>query len=367
MINKVRRSFLAIAVICASVCAALFLCEICVRLFLPQNTYSGGFDYLDEQLFDLKPDYCGEFACADYRYTCATDHNRMRLTKTYFDPGKRKSILVIGDSFAFGMGVDDTETLASVIADSLHKWKIPTLISNASVPGYSAAEEAEKYHQVKYLVRPDAVVIVSCFNDFATTLPGCDTIELEGPQNQIESKLQLWTAVYPTIKKNLLGHSQLAVLLAIRCNQVLITLGIRDAFRGVMAAYEPFTYIQNKQSVDNVEIVYKKLFEETRKDSIPTIFVYVPGLLEIDDQLWQTAKQKTPSLDRKLAHNRIVHAARQAGFTNVVDPIAAENGKRLMQGLYFPLDMHLNKKGQAYFGALIAQKLRDILALPSFL
>ena len=360
-IQQTNRSFFALLLLPLSILLALLISELAVRFFIPQNTYVGGVDYFDKQLFDLKANYHGSFACTDYRYTITTDKNRMRQTKNYHYSSRPLSILILGDSFAFGMGVNDTETLASVVSSNLHQSNIPALVSNAAVPGYTVTEEAAKYHVTKQVVYPDAVVVVSCFNDFSATLPLNGRIEESETKSLTASKPSRWSTLYPSMKRALLGHSQLAVLLAKRFNQTLIAAGIRDAFRGVMAAYDPAVYTQNKSAIDNVETVLHNLYTELENDSVPVIFVYVPGLLEVDDRLWQTVKRKTPSLDRDLAHRHIVEAARQAGFTTIISPLETASGKDSLRECYYPLDMHLNKKGHVFFGTLIAQTLREIL------
>jgi hypothetical protein len=342
-----------------SIIFSILLCEIFVRIFIPQITYKGKIDYWDPIFFDLKANYHGEFACMDYKYSFSTDNLRMRITKNFSTQGKSKSILIIGDSFAFGMGVNDTETLASVISDSLHSWKIQAHVFNGAVPAYTCAEEVCKYERMQPIIVPDLIVLVTCFNDFAATTMPCDSMLIENYYGKSCIKKTIWSSIYPVVRDFALGNSQLAVLFAVRYNQIFISLKIRDAFRGVMAAYEPGIYRDYKAQTEHVRIMLNRIFAETKNSGIPLIFTYVPGLLEVDDALYKTAKKRSDSLNRDLPHNHIVGSAKMAGFEHIIDPL--EGGKQMLQGKYFPHEMHLNKSGHAYFGSLIADKIRNLL------
>jgi hypothetical protein len=362
ILQKATKTTLTIFVIFISLVVSLVICEFFIRIFIPQTTYSGGLDFFDTEIFDLKPNYQGTFSHPDYKYSFKTNNDRLRFTKNFdSDSGNLFSVLILGDSFAFGMGVNDSETLASVISINLHSQHIPAYIYNASVPAYTAAEEVCKYHRVKNIVKPDIVIIVLCFNDFVATTMPCDSMIPRNYQNKSKHKQYLWKFLYPYIRDILLENSQLAVFFADRFNQILISMGIRDSFKRVMAPFDQTVYkIEIERTNHLVEVLYQ-LQLETNTDSIPLVFAYVPSLLEVNDGLWHAVNKKSSITNRKLAHDHIVNAAKQAGIVHIIDPIASEEGKQSLQGSYFPLEMHLNKNGHAYFGTLIADQIIAII------
>lgn len=74
-------------------------------------------------------------------------------------PGR---ILVLGDSFAFGVGVDDEQTLAAQLGWLLGPSRE---VLNGGVSGYSTDQELLWFDRLASL-RPEIVVLVVCDNDF---------------------------------------------------------------------------------------------------------------------------------------------------------------------------------------------------------
>jgi hypothetical protein len=73
-----------------------------------------------------------------------------------------RRILVLGDSFAFGVGVDDDHTLAAQLGLLLgSRWEV----LNGGVSGYSTDQELLWFERLAPL-RPEIVVLVVCDNDF---------------------------------------------------------------------------------------------------------------------------------------------------------------------------------------------------------
>lgn len=74
-----------------------------------------------------------------------------------------RRILVLGDSFAFGVGVDDDHTLAAQLGVLLGPaWEV----LNGGVSGYSTDQEVLWFERLESL-RPEIVVLVVCDNDFS--------------------------------------------------------------------------------------------------------------------------------------------------------------------------------------------------------
>lgn len=73
-----------------------------------------------------------------------------------------RRILVLGDSFAFGVGVDDDHTFAAQLGALLGpSWEV----LNGGVSGYSTDQELLWFERLESL-RPEVVVLVVCDNDF---------------------------------------------------------------------------------------------------------------------------------------------------------------------------------------------------------
>jgi hypothetical protein len=81
------------------------------------------------------------------------------------------SVLVLGDSFAFGTGVEYAETFAARLAQSRVASARPWRVRDAGVPGVSPPLELVRLREVAEETRPDAVIVAFCeSNDFAEIL-----------------------------------------------------------------------------------------------------------------------------------------------------------------------------------------------------
>jgi hypothetical protein len=86
-------------------------------------------------------------------------------------PGTRR-ILVLGDSYALGVGVRDTDTFASrleaILNDSLHRKRPSTTafeVMNCSVPGWGTRQQRLFYNMIKDRYAAELVLLTTTWND----------------------------------------------------------------------------------------------------------------------------------------------------------------------------------------------------------
>jgi len=102
------------------------------------------------------------------------DVNSRGFRGAELDPSRPK-VVVLGDSFAFGMGVTSQDTFCSRIERALAPRFDPApQLVNTGVPGYGSIEEAERLADLVGDVKPRAVVVVYVPND---PIPHPDSVD----------------------------------------------------------------------------------------------------------------------------------------------------------------------------------------------
>jgi len=79
--------------------------------------------------------------------------------------GKRRNVVVLGDSFAFGWGVSWAQTLGQILERELRKTDPSWQVINLAMPGWSIREVVAALELYREEIRPVAVIYVFCPND----------------------------------------------------------------------------------------------------------------------------------------------------------------------------------------------------------
>lgn len=114
-----------------------------------------------------------------------TDARGLRLRPADAAP-VRYSILLVGDSVAYGMGVPYASTFVPLLENRLDSGLgEPTAVWNAAVPGYNTVQEAIQLDQMAPLTKPNLVIVQFCMNDYqdAPTLTSDGWLDAMQAQN----------------------------------------------------------------------------------------------------------------------------------------------------------------------------------------
>ena len=112
----------------------------------------------DRRQYGLAPGWTGVFAGASVRI------NQLGLRGTEIPPTKNTDeyrILILGDSVAFGQGVEAQETFAGLLEQSIQEARPNLMIKviNAGVPGYNTETEMAQLSTIWPIALPDLVIL----------------------------------------------------------------------------------------------------------------------------------------------------------------------------------------------------------------
>jgi hypothetical protein len=176
----VRRLALGLAVFAG----CLFLAEIALRLAGYATFHGNSYSRSDPELgWILRPNASVDVVRPDHRYKVDTNSIGLRGGEL-LEPARRR-ILLVGDSYTFGEGVEDDQTITSALQGMLDEGYGPSFeVLNAGVYGYGAIQSFGWMRRIWDQVGPCVVVYVHCGNDFAD-----DLRHARGAYNKVRSAI----------------------------------------------------------------------------------------------------------------------------------------------------------------------------------
>lgn len=138
--------------------------------------------------------------------TFSTNSQGLRDTEHEFErePGISR-VVVLGDSFAWGFGVDDHQTFSSVLDSALEA----TEVINLGVTGYTLRQEAMLLNRLGWRYDPDVVLLTFVPNDIYFTW---DTSSVRDEPEPVEPPAPPPPGMLGRVKRGLARHSALYVL-----------------------------------------------------------------------------------------------------------------------------------------------------------
>lgn len=154
----------------------LFLCiffvigEVSIRILKPQKTYSELLELVNDMWapsefhkWELKRHYKGKYPSIDYpgKYVTITTNNlglRDDHDITYEKPKDKKRILIIGDSFTYGWGVETTEAYPHALEHILEKLNPNYEVIKAGFPAFNTDDEYVWLKDEGIKFKPDIII-----------------------------------------------------------------------------------------------------------------------------------------------------------------------------------------------------------------
>ena len=124
--------------------------------------------------------WLNENAVLTYAYSTDSKGNRQTIPDISAD----RKVFVLGDSVAFGVGVNDEHTFASFLQSRMGNTHE---VINLGVGGYGATQILERARLIETADSRDIVIFVACQNDFHDNVYGFDEEKLTDFMNKLVS------------------------------------------------------------------------------------------------------------------------------------------------------------------------------------
>ena len=183
---------------------------------------------------------------------------------------EKDNIIILGDSFTFGQGVNDGEEYPAVLTAAC---KDNINVINISCPGWGLTQQLRRYHDLGRLYNPKVVIIQFCGNDLIDNYKNMVAKVVDGKLVYQDVKREKGWFTIMISKSSILQKSQLYCFIRDFINKNII-------YRGRQKTEEAL----NKEEVPPHEKLYADLLEafsrELRQENINLIIISPEDAIE---------------------------------------------------------------------------------------
>ena len=349
-----------ILVVSATVLVLLVVLELGVRVG-PHSAcyvYSEGMFEADEQLcYKLVPNFEGQLASpAEYRITVST--NSLGFRDDEIRAKEKDRIVVVGDSFALGIGVEEEETFSTLLERKLTEYEV----INTGVPSYETWREKRYLQQSK--LEPDIVILAFFHND------------INGNENEnictsnvrkgylVDDNYNSMPSLLFNMRILLNTKAESYCLLkdsALNVKSRLTKRELEPAIQGSLLAY--FTNEPYKGKAAENWNVTKRLLKETanivKESGSEFIILIIPDKLQVEEESWKPITERygitSKDFDTEKLNTMLKEFAEENDIT-VVDPLPQL--KKADKKLYYDFDRHFNAEGHKIVAEVLYEHLK---------
>lgn len=331
----------------------------------------------DERLgYRLAKNFEYDWEHPEFRMLVKTNSLGLREDREFADKQALR-ILVLGDSFVFGLGVQRSETFQAVLERRLSKRLGQAVeVINAGVPGYGTCHERLVLEDLLPKLQPDLVLL--CFyagNDLVDNLHCMEmgvaserivdgvfmsakryhvkTDELERQRRQGWKRLLLWSYAYNLLEMKLEG---LMVQTGARPQPQTLYKSVYKFHRRDGSDEEQRVIAHTREQLEQM----KRLCDEK---SVKFAVAILPAQLQVYDELFaqQLAGFKVKAEEYVIDRPNQLIAATAADLGLPVTDLYRPFHDRRETGLYYQTDGHWTNRGHIVAGQALEQFLLPIL------
>jgi lysophospholipase L1-like esterase len=378
--SKLRRALAATVALSAGTIVALGLGELVVTWVAPQPVWiQPPHLYVPDPpaRYRLNANVDGRMTDrTEYAIRILTNAEGVRVSPQDSPPaGRLPRVLALGDSFTFGVGVEEEETWIERLRAHLAESGIAIETINGGVPGYGAKDEVDLFERHLRKLKPDLVILAAYMaNDMLDSSPASLTVEVRGEDGAI-----ILGGHEPTVLDWLNYHSNLFLLVKNSMprdldHRLRKALGFRtrtfvfDTITTEMTAYKRTLPAGARAGLEATDQAYARLVELTRGSGIALVAMIFPEHITVDPAFWkarfQFIEQDDADYDSDAPRRRFAALFEKNGipYVDMTDAVAAveATGKHL----YHPVDTHFTAAGHEVVARELANFLRANGLLP---
>lgn len=357
----------------------LALAEIAVRVFWPQPAFyaSPGLYVVDPKVgHRMKPGLrgvLGNFA----EFTTQVRINQLGIRGPEVGPAQPgvRRVLVLGDSFTFGMGVEEPEALPAQLAAELTRRGVPSEGINAGIGGYGIPDEVRWFEQYGRGTRPDVIVLgVFTGNDLQDAAPDRPPAfvshgELLDKAELKRSSLFHWlyqhSQLFALVKYSLPAPVDRAIRRTLHMPEPSAIRGLREE----MALYDPRNRARAERGGQASELAIRRLLALARADRSTVVALLLPSKLQADDAEWNEALRKlglaSSQAERALPNEIFSGVLARCGVPALDLTPSLSAALRGGEVDFFPRDQHYTVAGNRRIAREAANFLRGRVEPPA--
>jgi hypothetical protein len=312
--------------------------EVAVRMFSPQEVGPVRFVF-NPDLGDIPVPYQHGVRHYPGVYTFAYTNNSLGWRgRREYRAGKQQEarVLILGDSFTYGFGVNDDQTFAARIEKNLRADHLPVEVMNAGNPGKGTDYALKSFETIGRKFHPDLTILAFFSNDFQDNERG-EYYNVKQSGNLEVKPLSEKGGVIKTLLFHLPGYnwliswSQAANLLKQAGVEWLVNRAQKanpDLTKGLVVSYQQSAGgFSSAKDIPVTQIYLKHLSTAVKEAGGALMVCYIP----LDREVREFREHRTLSPD-ELAIQQIVqeHGGRLWSLT----PLLARSGQPI-EHLYY--------------------------------
>ena len=317
------------------------------RIRVVQSNYDSIVENHDVLGHVLRPNARFVVEGPEYSAQYLTDEQGLRFSDKFRaapDPSAKR-ILLLGDSFAFGTGVDYADAWPVGFQTTLRNRGMAVRVLNRAVPAYDTRSEVLLLQELLPRHRPDMVLLAFLPNDLFTNLPISSRL-VSVPATKPSSTRRFDTRADKNSRFDIVDLARRFLLSFDRAYVALYGMTARREFFDVPVS-PPC-----RRQIDVTKELLAEAARACRRTDTPMVVLSLPQQFQVIVK----AGGFTPgAVDVEYIDRTFGEFADKQGFLwiSALEPLS-QRYKRQGKDLYYRLDGHLNAEGNAFVGSWLA-------------